>query len=206
MTALAFPDYDRHFARQDGYQAGIIDAALPWCRKKDLAIDVGAHVGLITRKMLKEGFKDIVCFEPDGRNYQCLRENVDLYRCIVLRAAVSDCDRRYYSMQNPAPENSGAWEVAFVGDRPKVDPGNRTVTLDALGYAPDLIKYDIQGHELRALKGSVETLKTHKPVVICECWRDGKRDNGPREFLEDFGYVCVETVGKDLIFAWPEAA
>src|SRR3546814_2469694 len=71
--------------------------------------------------------------------------------------------------------------------------------LDWFGLAPDLIKYDVQGHEVRALKGSIETLKRHKPVVIVECWRDGERDNGPRHLLESIGASLVESVGKDLI-------
>lgn len=200
MTVLAFPESDRHFKRADGYQKRIIDRALPYCRQKRLAVDVGAHVGLLARQMLFSGFERVVCFEPQPENYACLRRNIDPLRSIVHRLALSDTDG-VLSMTNPSPVNSGAWEC-----RPYDGAGEeiRSARLDWFGLAPDLVKYDVQGHEVPALKGSLGTLSLHKPVVIVECWRDGERDNAPRHVLEGIGYSLVESVGKDLIFAWQE--
>lgn len=200
MTVLAFPESDRHFKRADGYQKRLIDKALPHCRQTLLAVDVGAHVGLLTRQMLFLGFQRVVCFEPEPENFACLRRNIDPMRTVAHRLALSDA-AGMLSMENPAPNNSGAWECrAYDESCLKVD----SARLDWFGLGPDLIKYDVQGHEVQALKGSVETLKRHKPVVIVECWRDGERDNRPRHFMESIGASLVEGVGKDLIFAWRE--
>ena len=199
MAVLAFPDSDRHFARKDGYQARLIDHALPHCRALRLAVDVGAHVGLITRKMLNH-FDRVVCFEPQPENYACLRRNIDPLRTIAHRLAVSDV-AGVLSMENPAPHNSGAWECRPYDGNGQIDAAR----LDWFGLAPDLIKYDVQGHEMQALSGSKETLLAFKPVVIVECWRAGERDNAPRHFMESIGYQLVESCGKDLIFAWKES-
>lgn len=199
MPSLTFPDSDKHFRRKDGYQKQLVERALPHCRQKRLAVDCGAHVGLITRQMLNRGFERVVCFEPQAENYACLRRNIDPLRTIAHNLALSDV-AGLLSMTNPKPDNSGAWEC-----RPYDGTGEiRSARLDWFGLCPDLIKYDVQGHEVQALQGSVETLKRYQPVVIVECWRDGERDNSPRHFLESMGASLVESVGKDLIFAWKE--
>ena len=201
MQSPIFPEADRHFKRADGYQKQLIERALPYCRQTLLAVDVGAHVGLLTRTMLNRGFQRVVCFEPQADNYVCLRRNIDPLRTIAHRLALSDAVG-LLSMTNPAPVNSGAWEC-----RPYDGTGEiRSARLDWFGLCPDLVKYDVQGHEVRALQGSIETLRKYKPVVIVECWRDGERDNSPRHFLEGIGASLVESVGKDLIFAWKESA
>jgi FkbM family methyltransferase len=197
--SLCFPESDKHFKRADGYQKRIIDHALPHCQGRWLAVDVGAHVGLLTRKMLQH-FDRVVCFEPQQENFACLRRNIDPLRTTAHKLALSDV-AGLLSMENPSPVNSGAWEC-----RPYDGTGEiHSARLDWFGLKPDLIKYDVQGHEVQALRGSIETLKRYKPVVIVECWRDGERDNAPRHFLESLGASLVESIGKDLIFAWKES-
>jgi FkbM family methyltransferase len=204
MTVLAFPEADRHFKRADGYQKLIIEKALPYCRAKRLAVDAGAHVGLLSRQMIVRGFERVVCFEPQSDNFACLRRNMDPLRSIAHRLALSD-KAGTLSLVNPMPVNSGAWECRPYDGT--AEPGEKieAATLDSFGLAPDLIKYDVQGHEVKALLGSRATLETYRPVVIVECWRDGERDNGPRHVMEGLGANLVESCGKDLIFAWQES-
>jgi FkbM family methyltransferase len=45
---------------------------------------------------------------------------------------------------------------------------SRVERLDDLNLAPFFIKLDIQGYELRALKGGEKTLVTHEPVLLIE--------------------------------------
>src|SRR3546814_1537044 len=93
MSLPVFPESDRHFKRADGYQKRIIDRAEPYCRQKYLAVDVGAHVGLLARQMLFRGFDSVVCFEPQVQNYVCLRQNIDPLRSIAHNLALSE-DRK----------------------------------------------------------------------------------------------------------------
>lgn len=70
-------------------------------------------------------------------------------------------------------------------------------TIDAIARAttpPDAITIDIEGAELLALKGAVNTLKTHQPLVFVSIHPDlGERDydlkdEQVQEFLAQFGY------------------
>ena len=56
------------------------------------------------------------------------------------------------------------------------------------------IKYDIEGYELKALRGSEQTIKKYSPVVVIE---QNRGNSFPQELLESWGYVCK---GVDKVF------
>jgi FkbM family methyltransferase len=57
------------------------------------------------------------------------------------------------------------------------------VTLDSFGLNPFFVKLDIQGFELKALKGGAETLQRCEPVVLTE-----SPDDETVEYLGSLGY------------------
>lgn len=59
----------------------------------------------------------------------------------------------------------------------KVKRGDAVMDKD--GHAPSLLKIDIEGHEVPALKGLSKTISTHKPVIVFEY------DGGSRTDLAD---------------------
>ena len=56
------------------------------------------------------------------------------------------------------------------------------------------IKYDIEGYELKALKGSEQTIKKYNPVIVIE---QNRGNSFPQELLESWGYKCK---GIDKVF------
>lgn len=40
--------------------------------------------------------------------------------------------------------------------------------LDDANLTPAIIKIDTQGHEMRVIKGGLETIREHKPVILLE--------------------------------------
>jgi FkbM family methyltransferase len=44
----------------------------------------------------------------------------------------------------------------------------KIITLDSLNLKPDVVKIDVQGHELQVLQGGVETFKRSQPITIVE--------------------------------------
>lgn len=82
----------------------------------------------------------------------------------------------------------------FGGFRPKENAGNnrvRVITVDSLHLdACRLIKLDIEGMELEALKGSADTLNRLHPVLFFEAHGDAV--HGIAAYLKDFGYTVYD--------------
>lgn len=58
------------------------------------------------------------------------------------------------------------------------------VTLDSLDMSASVIKIDVQGYELQALKGGSRTIEAHRPVIMLESATDEIVS-----FLGGFGYI-----------------
>ena len=61
----------------------------------------------------------------------------------------------------------------------------------------DLIKIDVEGHELRVLSGAVATLERFRPCILIEVFEETLRAQGASaeavvNFLEEHGYVMGE--------------
>jgi FkbM family methyltransferase len=206
---MKLPDSDRHFADylQGGrYQGAHRDLALSFCERFRTAIDVGAHVGFWSVE-LQDEFETIHAFEPIPDNVVCLRQNVDLDRVVVWSTALGD-RRASVRMELVKPDNSGTWAVSEKGTI-KVEQ----VKLDDFGFDDvDLIKIDAESYELNILRGSIETIKRCRPIIVVEL-RDTKtmKEHGfpvrydPREvfqFLDDLGMSELGWVSVDHVFGW----
>lgn len=58
-------------------------------------------------------------------------------------------------------------------------------TLDSFGYQPDIVKIDVQGHELDVLRGMTGTLAGRRPLFLIE---SGRHDADAAAFLAQYGY------------------
>lgn len=156
-----------------GYEPMALGALLFLIRPEDIVWDIGASVGLYSVHLGARAAK-VVAFEPDPATYARLKENVNLNR---LEAKI-DCH------QLALGEKSGELELAtdgLNGYAPVLAMGRLgrheqrvkiTVrTIDELageGFrAPSVIKIDIEGAELLALKGSENLLGSgQRPRVL----------------------------------------
>ncbi|BBH45071.1 FkbM family methyltransferase [Pseudomonas sp. KU43P] len=121
-------------------------------------IDCGAYVGDTVAEMREAGvaFASVACFEPNLENYAALVESVRGLDAVNFPCGVSDRNRQV------------GFDGALGAGGHLVESGGETVTCvridDALpGFAPNLIKMDIEGEEPAALEGARQTLARHRP-------------------------------------------
>lgn len=203
------PDNDTHFAGLGDlilYQQVAFDAALrrvPKARRQ-LAVDVGAHVGTWTVRLARL-FDEVVAIEADPSNHDCLRRNLadrQIGNVELVRAAAGAVEGVGH-VRRVCPTNSGDCAV---------DPGPGDGTAPAVGIvrlddllaprpAVDFLKLDLQGGELSALQGAQATLARHQPVVICEFWKDLGPDPDVLALMAAHGLHPVERIRGDLIYA-----
>ncbi|MEX2217481.1 MAG: FkbM family methyltransferase [Phycisphaerales bacterium] len=138
--------------------------------------DVGANVGffsLIAARAAGPAGR-IIAFEPVPANADAIRRNARINRfdsISVVQAAVASAPGE---MDLVLSEHPGGAALALA---PPPDASGRirarVVSIDDLvgrGQAPPptLIKVDVEGVEVEALRGMAETARTHRPIIICE--------------------------------------
>lgn len=166
--------------------------------------DVGANIGLYSWccAHARPDFH-IMSFEPDAKNLECLRRTSAAWKLdahqIVPRAVSDQVGRttfftdeisRATGTLEPA---AGAFNATHYGTIPR-GVEVETVTLDHLiseGWAPPLvIKIDVEGAELRVLRGGQRLFAEHRPILLLEIFGDR-----PQTFalLKEFGYDCFDS-------------
>lgn len=156
--------------------------------KGKVCIDVGAHIGYYTVLMASAGAKEIVAFEANPLNYALLQLNVKPYytdpemwsNIRTWNYAVTERGVHHVTI-HLSPTNSGD-DTIYPFDDLKRFPIEVATTCIAY-YYPDFIKMDIQGGEIRALRGMREP--DHPMTMAIEFFPDALRAAGddPKEML-----------------------
>jgi FkbM family methyltransferase len=172
-------------------------------------IDIGAHMGMYTMtasKLVGESGV-VVAMEPSTREFQRLTFHVNLndlrnVRCLqVAGSSVSgEATLKIASEWNSGHNTIGEFfnpEVETIREERVL-----TQTLDAVVSAQnlervDLIKIDVEGHEMQVLAGAVETLTRFRPSLLIEVFEETLRRQGASvetvlDFLTEHGYVLNE--------------
>jgi FkbM family methyltransferase len=184
-------------------------------REGDVLYDIGANIGFFTLNAARlVGANGCVyAFEPVPQVAETLRANIELNafdNVVITEAAV-------HSRTGVADlDLSGGTTAAHVvqGVPSAVDLLRvETQRLDDLVAAgtlrpPTLVKIDVEGAERDVLAGMSQTVRAHRPVVICEL--HGSQDEFLAE-LADAGYVVsVLDDGSDVdnphVLAVPRAS
>lgn len=155
--------------------------------KEKTFIDIGANIGLFSSIALSSG-ANVIAFEPHPRIRKILESNVVKRGAKVYPFALSD-------------ENA---EVKlFLSD----EVGSHSLSLETDDYVTvkampldsiitgkvDVIKIDVEGAEIKVLKGMKNLLKNHKPDLIIEVEEEHLRRFGDTSasliaFLDSLGY------------------
>lgn len=201
-----FPNLDTHFKGYvdhwpiNSYQQNVLDAALKYVKNFNLAIDIGANVGLQTVRF-SEKFSQVISFEPTSLNYCCLIENTKMLKNVTINNfGLGELDKIEKISLPENSNNCGAFSIKdFVNSSLSlINEDIEIKRLDSFNYSPSLIKIDTQGYELQVLRGAAETLKS-KPVLIIES-ETKKEKNEIFSFLTTLNYTLAESVRKDMIW------
>lgn len=158
-----------------------------------LAIDGGAHVGTWT-ELFHKRFFEVIAIEPSPAFADLKHNAMDWGNTRIINAALTDHPCRVESYAGKR-QTLTARKVrkSFTGPI-------EGITIDSLNLDRcSLIKLDLEGYELLALMGALDTLKRCKPFIIMEMAGHGD-DQEAEKLLFDFGYSRVFEYGVDVGF------
>ena len=139
-------------------------------------VDAGANIGTQTVYALAGGFARAVCFEPEPRNAELLRMNIEANgfaaRAKILRSAVGDEPGRAMLQLHPrnkgnhmigrAPSLDGLEQVEVPIARMDAALAEASVTPEQVG----VVWIDVEGYEPQAIRGLGAFLEKKVPLVI----------------------------------------
>ena len=170
--------------------------------KNEIFIDIGAHIGKYSVIAAKK-CKNVISIEPEKNNFEILKKNVtlnSLKNVILLNCACSD-KKGYLKLY--ISETTGGHSLERKGKTYQIV---ETRTLDEIlktykinSQQIGLIKIDVEGHELKVLKGSKNILKKSKNLrIIFESWENF---NEVKKFLRKFDFQ-VKEIYPGYYYAW----
>lgn len=133
-------------------------------------IDFGAYNGDTVLKFYEKFPRSrIIAVEPDRRNFRKLTENTaHIENIAYYNALVSDCDGTVYLDNNKGRGAHESGKGSLPTDALTVDSliNKEKQTLEG----PLVLKFDVEGNELKALTGAERTIRELKPVIVCACY------------------------------------
>lgn len=194
---MKLPPGDTHFKPSDwdNYQRAQYDHALSLTAHRRTAIDCGAHVGIMTHRMCQD-FQFTHAFEPQWHHY--LESNMQNYTNWQLHAcAVSNTRARLHLSVNQ--ENTGTTHITDTATAYTVDV--YTQTLDSFGFTEvDLIKIDVEGHELELLEGATQTITQQQPILLIELEKHSPQRSRVETLLKSWGYTQTLRQNADTVW------
>ena len=212
------PDEDDWYRWGADYEQGEYDNIIKHIPNFDVALDVGAHVGIWTRRLAQK-FNTVVAFEPVPKHQECwkknmenfLKENPDWGNYTTLHNVALGHENGTATMKVPDTTNTGmaslVHEIYNVRTQERwVQPGwekfpeiqVKTRTLDSYEFEKiDFMKIDVEWFELRVLQGAEQTIRKHKPVMYVEM-----HDTQAFNFMMDIncGYRIMEAYGMNRLY------
>lgn len=163
----------------------------------NVAIDIGANIGVYTLPMAKKVSDSgtIYAFEPDPTNFSILARNIaDNNFPNVLPVSLGLADHRgearlYLSLDNMGDHR--VYDAQYRRKRKSIPIALNTLDTVLRQYDEKrkiaTIKIDTQGYEPFVIRGSVQTIVQFHPVIFLEYWPFGyARAHADEKWMMDF--------------------
>ncbi|MDZ4756741.1 MAG: FkbM family methyltransferase [Bacteroidota bacterium] len=173
-------------------------------------IDIGANYGWYALQMAANFSENhIYSFEPIPHTFEQLNKNIVLNNCkniTTINIGLSANSGTFDFYFNPQLSvNASLANVSGDENMQKIVCTVSTLDseIDKLSIIPHFIKIDIEGAELLALKGGIQTIEKHKPAFFLEMLRkwSAKFNYHPNDIinlLTTKGYSCYTIHGSFL--------
>lgn len=157
------------------YEPSILKCITRYCETQSVIIDIGANIGALTvffSKIANEG--QVISIEPGSENFRYLNKNIEHNACDNVKAlnfGIANYNGK--AIFNYVPSVAACSFISTSGVKEGCQEEVQMLTLDQLLYdihlsRIDLIKLDVEGGELDALKGARTTIETFNPKLLIE--------------------------------------
>jgi FkbM family methyltransferase len=194
--------YRSEFVSEELPERPVVEDLISELRANDTFFDLGANHGIYTCLAgLSFEAGQVISFEPNPKTCEALKKNIALNQLqtdvTVFQSAVADKPGKADFFIDKNSTGSSLSESRQQSDTKAIEVD--VVALDSLVTAeslpiPDVIKIDVEGAELQALKGMQSILADECRLLYCEVHKSAVSDSEEVErFLSNLGFD-VQTI------------
>jgi FkbM family methyltransferase len=193
-------------SRDDAATTHLARAVMP---RDGVFLDVGANVGLHTLAIAAHVSQGgaVVAFEPHPINHRLLVHNIEQNGLRHVVAENLGLAETAATLTGTARAGSGNWSLASQGDYHfevrllRLDDYLRDHPLPRI----DMMKIDVEGAEVRVLRGARQTIERFRPLIVfevCPMWLAKMQSSVAELFAELVGhdYSIYPLPGRKIIW------
>ncbi len=157
------------------FEPEVVDIAKKYIKPNTAVLDIGSNFGQMAIEFAKQlnGTGRVYCFEAQKPVFDILVKNIEannLKNVIPNYSAVYNKSNE--TMYFPEPDFAIFSTYGSFGLDPNSKKGNevKSITIDSMSFdfPISFMKIDIQGADLAALEGAIETIQKHKMPILFE--------------------------------------
>jgi len=200
QKGIFIPEHDKSGLWSKGYEIREYNKIKP---KGYRALDIGAHVGIWTRRLAND-FDEVIAFEPMPKHIECHKKNCEGLLNVKLNQ-IGLSDEAGQKVMTTKDNNSGmSTLMSPLWQSPKTTVPIETRTLDSYNFPKiDFIKIDVEGWEEQVLLGGMETILKYRPRMYIEIWTKPRDKMRPANYdkisdmlYKEMGYT-LQRIGND---------
>lgn len=198
------------------FEPEIVELAKQYIKKDSIVLDIGANFGqmsLLFSQMVGNNGK-VYAFEANNYVFNILTENIKANHANNIRTY----HRAVYNRLDeilifPEPDFIKYKAYGSYGLNPNAKLGEkvRTITIDSIDFElpVSFMKIDVQGADLMAMQGAIETIKKYQMPLLFEYEEQFQEMfntdfNDYVDFVYSIGYKFVKTIDKINFLAIPD--
>lgn len=171
-----------------------VDVVADLCKRRRECVQAGGHAGFWPMA-LAQRFDRVHTFEPEHCLFECLVRNIGP-AAAKITAHRKGLGASEGFVRFKSHVSAGSWRVDPEGKH--IIP---IVTIDSLALKHcDAILLDIEGYEVHALDGAVDTIERCRPVILVELLPRSRAEID--EWLQTNQYRPAARYGRDGIYTY----
>lgn len=157
------------------FEEDVVDCARRYINKGTAVLDIGSNFGqmsIIFSKLVTSSGK-VYSFDADDFIFDLLKKNINVNKCeniIPIFGAVYNRDKDILFFPKQDFQKFKSYGAYGIDPNSKQGRTVQSITIDSLNIQEkiSLMKIDIQGADLQAMQGAVNTIKKNKMPIIFE--------------------------------------
>jgi FkbM family methyltransferase len=178
-------------------ETDLLEKVKPFLKGNKVIVQAGGNCGMQVEKFA-HFFETVYTFEPDPINFHCLVNNLMFTNVVKFQCCLGN-EHKMVSMVTVPNQIGGFYVDPSKGTIP-------TLRIDDLNLENcDFIQLDVEGYQLFALMGGIDTIKKFKPVICVEHDWTSRYNVDETElvsFLANLGYCKVDRYTSDYIYVY----